>query len=75
MFILIAINLWSSDMNAKQTPLYGQNHMANDDDYNNFNNNNKDQMPEINNAVNPRMMDSNYYYQPTSNNDKGQPAK
>lgn len=74
MFIMIAINLWSSDMEAKQTPLYGQNQMVNDDDYNNFNSN-KEQIPEINNAVNPRMMDTNFYYQPNNTNEQGKSAK
>ena len=36
---------------------------------------NKEQIPEINNAVNPRMMDSNFYYQPSNKNENGQSAK
>ena len=70
MFILIAINYWSNDVSLNQNQYYGQTQMANEDNYTN-----KEQIPEINNAVNPRMMDTNFYYQPSSKNDKGQPAK
>ena len=70
MFGMIAISYLYKDM---QNPLYSQNQMVNEDgaaDYGNNFNNQKDQVPEISNAVNPMMMDTNFYYQPSNKNDK-----
>lgn len=81
MFGLIAINLWYSDMNVTkgQDHLYGHSQANNNDDYSNLDGKksgfNGDQVPEINNAINPRMMDTNIYYQPKNESDKATPTK
>ena len=71
LFVFIGINYYAKDLIAKQNPSYTQNQLVIDDgytaDYSN-DSSNKQQIPEINNAVNPMMLDTNFYYQPSHSN-------
>lgn len=78
MIAYFAINQHTLNEIAKQNPAYSQNQFVQEKDPNfDYNNNHgnygqeangSNQMPEINNAVNPMMIDTNYYYQPSSSN-------
>lgn len=62
--LFVVINYYTQDLVARQNPTYTQNEFVNEDQ----SDPNKQQIPEINNAVNPMMMvDTNYYYQPSAN--------
>jgi hypothetical protein len=67
----IGVNNYAKDMIASQNPNFTQNPMVNPEggDYsygnNDTNDGNQNNIPEISSAINPLVMDSNYYYQPS----------
>lgn len=73
MFAYIAINNYLLNTVAKQNISFNQNELVNEDHFDNPNtiynpNFDPNQIPEVNSTINPNLFDSNYYYQPSNQN-------
>ncbi|RNA05048.1 Major facilitator superfamily domain-containing 6 [Brachionus plicatilis] len=73
MFAYISINNYLLNTVARQNLAYNQNELVNEENFDSPNtiynpNFDPSQVAEMNSSVNPNLFDSNYYYQPSSQN-------